>query len=88
MGMLKFLFGGSPSESTNHEAIYEVRIKTTVYVNGLRTINQWVRMNRTQMPLFTGSNKQKDAIKGWIKANSIGAKIVNRNFGTVWRRVH
>jgi hypothetical protein len=89
MGLFSFLFGSSDSsssESSNREAIYEVRIKATVYINGPRTINQWVRMNRTQMQLFTGS-KQKDAIEGWIKANYPGAKIVNRNFGTEWRRI-
>jgi hypothetical protein len=90
MGLFSFLFGSSDSfssESSNREAIYEVRIKGTIQANGPKTINQWVRMNRTQMQLFTGS-KRYEAIEGWIRANYPGAKIPNiHNFGTEWRRI-
>jgi hypothetical protein len=67
--------------------MYDVRIKGTIQANGPKTINRWVRMDATQMQLFTGS-KRYDAIEGWIKANYPGATIPNiRSFGTEWKAV-
>jgi hypothetical protein len=90
MGLLSFLFGGDSydSESTDdNEEMYEVRIKGTIQANGPKTINRVVRMDRTQMQLFTGS-KRYEAIEGWIRANYPGAKIPNiRSFGTESKRV-
>ena len=89
MGLFNFLFGSDDdsSESSSAEEIYEVRIKGTIQANGPKTINKVVRMDRTQMQLFTGS-KRYEAIEGWIKANYPGAKIPNiRNFGVESKRV-
>jgi hypothetical protein len=89
MGLLNFLFGGDSydSESIDNEEMYDVRIKGTIQANGPKTINRVVRMDRTQMQLFTGS-KRYEAIEGWIRANYPGAKIPNiRNFGTECKRV-
>ncbi len=88
MGLFNLLFGGDDSsESTSSEEMYDVRIKGTIQANGPKTINRVVRMDKTQMQLFTGS-KRYEAIEGWIKANYPGAKIPNiRNFGIEWKRV-
>lgn len=88
MGLFNFLFGGdSSSESTSKEEIYEVHIKGTIQANGPKIVNRIVRMDRTQMLLFTGS-KRYEAIEGWIKANYPGAKIPNiRSFGVESKRV-
>ena len=67
--------------------MYEVRIKGTIQANGPKSINQWVRMNETQMQMFTGS-KRYEAIEGWIRANYPGATVPNiRSFGTEVRSV-
>jgi hypothetical protein len=69
------------------QEMYDVRIKGTIQANGAKTINRVVRMDRTQMLLFTGS-KRYEAIEGWIKANYPGAKIPNiRSFGTECKQV-
>jgi hypothetical protein len=79
MGILSFLFG-SDSSNPGSKTMYDVRIKGTIQANGPRTINRLVRMDETQMRLFTGS-KRYEAIEGWIRANYPGATIPNvRNF--------
>lgn len=86
MGILNFLFGRSSgssrsSSSSNHEKMYNVRIKGTIQANGPKIINHVVQMNETQMRLFSGS-KRYEAIEGWVNANYPGARINNiRSFG-------
>lgn len=87
MGLFSFLFGNDSSASSIGETLYDVRIKGTIQANGPKTINRVVRMDRTQMQLFTGS-KRYEAIEGWIKANYPGAKIPNiRSFSTEYKTV-
>jgi len=88
MGLFNFLFGGDSSESSSDgQTMYDVRIKGTIQANGAKTINRVVRMDRTQMQMFTGS-KRYEAIEGWIKANYPGATIPNiRSFSTECKAV-
>jgi hypothetical protein len=68
--------------------MYDVRIKGTIQANGPRTIDRIVRMDETQMRLFTGS-KRYETIEGWIRANYPGATIPNiRNFATECKSVN
>ena len=69
MGFFNKLF-----QSSSNDQMYDVRIKGTIQLNGSKTINHIVRMNKPQMQMFTGS-KRYEAIEGWIKANYPGAKI-------------
>ena len=56
--------------------LYRVRFQGTIQLNGSKSINKVVEMDRVQANLFTGS-KRKEAVAGWIRTNYPGAKNVS-----------